>query len=181
MHAISAIFAEAASPLSFLTELGVEWSRLVSQGLMFILLSVILYKIVFKPVMKTIDERGRTIEKGLADAEASRQKLAQSEREASEKIAAAAMEASELLATTRDNAKAMLERSSQDAAARAADIMKTAKAEIEADRIRMKNELRADIAGLVVKTAEAVLKDAMDDAVRIKIANEAAEKLDRER
>lgn len=175
------IFAEGANPLSFLSGFGVEWKMLVSQGLMFIVLSVIIYKLAFKPVLKIMDERKATIEKGLADADEASKKLAQSQETASAQIAAAAKEASEILAKTREDAKFLLEKSAKDAADKAAEIIKAANQEIETDRLKMKSELKAELAGLLVKTTEALLKENLDDSLRAKLANSAAQKINEEK
>lgn len=174
---MNAIIA-AGNPLSFVTELDIRWPELVSQGLMFVILSVVMYYFVFKPVLRAADERRSRIERGLGDAEAARLRLEESEKAASEKIGEAASEASRILAQTREDAKSMLEKASADASAKAADIIKSAKAEIEAERLRMRDSLKSEIAGLVVKTAEAVLRDALDDNVRAKISAESAKKID---
>lgn len=173
---MNAIFA-AGNPLSFVTELNIRWPELVSQGLMFVILSVVMYYFVFKPVLKAADERRSRIEKGLGDAEAARIKLEESEKAASERIGEAAAEASRILAQTREDAKAVMEKASADAAEKAAEIIKNARAEIEAERARMKDGLKAEIAGLVVKTAEAVLKGALDDGARAKISAESAKRI----
>lgn len=173
------VIASGENPLSFLQSFGVEWDMLASQAIMFALLSAILYKFVFKPVIKKADERRAAVEKGLADAEESAKRLEACQKACEEKIAAAAKEASGILSRTRDDAKAMLERAEAAAAEKSAQIAARAKGEIEAERAKMRESLKGEIAELVVKTAEAVLSGALDDSTRAKIASAAAKKLEK--
>ena len=173
---MNVIFAEG-NPLSFITEFGIRWPELISQGLMFIILSAAMYYLVFKPVLKAADERRAKIEQGLTDSDAARKRLEESEKTASAKIGEAAAEASKLLAQTREDAKAMLEKASADASEKASEIISNAKSEIEAERVKMKEDLKSEIAGLVVKTAEVVLKESLDDALRAKISAASAKNI----
>ena len=176
---MNAIFASGAEgPLSFLTKFGVEWDILASQGLMFVILAVILYKFVFKPVIKTADERQRKIAQGLEDAQKARESLLECEKQCSQKISEAAMEASSIIAKTRDDAKAMIDRASAQAAEKAAEQMEHARLEIASEREKMKAELKAELAALVVKTAESVLKGDLDPDTKSKIARDAASRLE---
>lgn len=175
------VLAAEGNPLSFLTEFGVEWDMIISQGLMFVIVAFVLYRFAFKPVMKAADERRAVIEKGLQDSEAARKRLAESEQAASEKIDAAAREASELLAKTRDDAKAMLDRSAQEAATRAQDSMDSARREIEAEKAKMKAELKSELAEVVARAAESVLGKNLDDGLRGKIAADASAEISSEK
>ncbi len=174
---MNAILASGGGPLSFLSEFGVEWDMLLSQGLMFVLLAFVLYRFAFKPVARSADERRAKIERGLADAEEARRKLEECERDCSEKISAAASEAASIIAKTRDDARAMIEKAAADASAKAASVMEDAKAEIARDRERMKEELKGEVAALVARTAEAVFGDSVDPAAKARIAERAAERL----
>ncbi len=171
------LFAAGGNPLSFLTDLGVEWPMLISQALMFILVAVILYALAFKPVMKMMNEREDEISKGLSDAKEAAQKLENAQKDAALKMSEAVAEASALLAKTREDAKLFLEKSSKEASEKAADIIANAKKEIESDRIKMHADLKKDLAYLVVKTSEKVLAEALDDNTKAKIAAASAKEI----
>ena len=99
-----ALFA-ASNPLGFLTQFGVEWRLLVSQGVSFGIVAVALYFLVFRPVIRASTKRQEEIEKGLKDAELARQKLAASQDEADARVRKAAQEATAILDQARENAK----------------------------------------------------------------------------
>lgn len=176
---MNAVFAAGGdSPLSFLSQFGVEWDILVSQGLMFVILAAILYKFVFKPVMKTADARQKEIEQGVEDAKEAQKRLLECERQCSQKIAAAAQEASEIIAKTKIDAKAMLEKAGAEASLKSLEALEKAKSEIASEREKMKSELKAELSALVVKTAESVLKEELDADAKSRIAKKSAEKLE---
>ena len=51
-----------------LESLGIDWKMLVAQVVNFIILLLILRKFLFGPIVKLLDDRRKTIEKGLSDA-----------------------------------------------------------------------------------------------------------------
>ncbi len=172
---MSFIMASGAESLSFFQKFGIEWDMLLSQAIMFTLLALILYRFVFRPVSKAADERRVKIEQ--ADAEAAREKLQACERECTRKISAAATEAASIIAKTKDDAKAMIENAAQEASKKASEIAERARLDIENDRLKMKDELKGEIAALVVKTAEAVFADSITPELKSKIADSAVSKL----
>ena len=174
---MSFIMASGAESLSFFQKFWIEWDMLLSQAIMFTLLALILYRFVFRPVSKAADERRVKIEQGLADAEAAREKLQACERECTRKISAAATEAASIIAKTKDDAKAMIENAAQEASKKASEIAERARLDIENDRLKMKDELKGEIAALVVKTAEAVFADSITPELKSKIADSAVSKL----
>lgn len=80
-----AILASGGNPLGFLSQFGVEWQLLVSQGVSFAIVAAALYRFVFKPVIAASNERKAKIEQGLKDAEDAKQKLAKAQSEADKK------------------------------------------------------------------------------------------------
>ena len=153
MHAI---IATGESPLAFLTQFGVEWQLLISQAISFALVTAVLYYFAFKPVIAKAQERRQIIEKGLSDAENARKQLESSEAEAS---------------------KRTIERAAEEAAAKAADIQARAEAQIEAEKLKMREDLKAELSGLVVKAAESVVGEILTQEQRGKLAELAAKKL----
>jgi F-type H+-transporting ATPase subunit b len=122
-----------------------------------------------------MEERNRLIEKGLADAQASTQRLAEAQQASEAKLNAAADEAAKILAEARNSAKAAVEAAKAEATAAQTEVIAKAKAAIEADRVKMMNEVRGEVSRLVVETAAKVLEQNLDDTMRGRL-NEAAVK-----
>ena len=129
---MSTLLAAGGNPLEFLTQFGIEWRLLVSQGISFAIVACALYYFAFKPVMAVADKRRETIEKGLKDAAEAAEKLASAQAEADRKAAEAAKEATNALESARAPAKTVIEQA----------------------RARMKRELEGELRILVAKAAE---------------------------
>ena len=130
---MSAIFAAGGNPLDFLTQFGVEWQLLVSQGVSFAIVAAALYRFVFKPVIAASDERKRRIEQGLKDAEEAKIKLDRAREEADKLTAQATGEAAKILKSARDDAKETVERAAREASAKAAEIRERNDEQLERD------------------------------------------------
>ena len=151
---MSAIFAAGGNPLDFLTQFGVEWQLLVSQGVSFAIVAAALYRFVFKPVIAASDERKRRIEQGLKDAEEAKIKLDRAREEADKLTAQATGEAAKILKSARDDAKETVERAAREASAKAAEIRERNDEQLERDKLRMKEELKGELSELVARAAE---------------------------
>ncbi|MSS99560.1 MAG: ATP synthase F0 subunit B [Opitutales bacterium] len=171
--------APATNPAETIIQLfgsfGVDGPHLLIQLINFSILSFILYRFAIKPALGQMEERNRLIEKGLADAQAATQRLAEAQKASDAKLNAAADEASKILAEARTVAKAAVEAAKAAATAAQTEVIAKAKAAIEADRVKMMNEVRGEVSRLVVETAAKVLEQNLDDAMRGRL-NEAAVK-----
>lgn len=61
---MSALIAAGSNPLEFLTQFGIEWRLLVSQGVSFAIVACALYYLAFKPVMAARRQAARKDRKG---------------------------------------------------------------------------------------------------------------------
>ncbi len=174
---MSTIFAAGENPLNFLTQFGVEWQLLISQGVSFAIVATALYWFVFKPVIAAADERKQKIEQGLKDAEEAKASLAKANLEADKKTAEAIAEAAQILKSARDDAKETLEVAARDAAAKAAEIRARNDEQMERDKLKMKEELKGELSELVAEAAEAVVGKVLTDEQRGKLAELAASEL----
>ena len=171
--------APSSGPLGDIIEtfgnFGVDAPHLIIQLINFAILAFVLYRFAIKPALGQMEERNRLIEKGLADAQAATQRLAEAQKASDAKLNAAADEASKILAEARTVAKAAVEAAKAAATAAQTEVIAKAKAAIEADRVKMMNEVRGEVSRLVVETAAKVLEQNLDDAQRGRL-NEAAVK-----
>ena len=171
--------APATNPADTIIQLfgsfGVDGPHLLIQLINFSILAFILYRFAIKPALGQMEERNRLIEKGLADAQAATQRLAEAQKASDAKLNAASDEAAKMLADARNAAKAAVEAAKAEATAAQTEVIAKAKAAIEADRVKMMNEVRGEVSRLVVETAAKVLEQNLDDAPRGRL-NEAAVK-----
>lgn len=173
-----AIIATSESPLGFLSDFGVEWELLVSQGVSFAIVALALYYFVFRPVSITAQKRQDEIQKGLDDAKKAAEELANAQKLTDEKINQAIAESAKILKDAREQAKNTIERACQEANERAAEIRLKNEAQLESDRMRIKQELRSELADLVVKAAQKAIDDILTDEQRSRLAENAAKNID---
>ena len=174
---MSAIFAAGGNPLNFLEQFGVEWQLLISQGVSFLIVTTALYWFVFKPVIAMSDKRKQQIEQGLRDAEDAKERLASAQAEADKKTAEAIAEASQILKSARDDAKETIENAKREASAKAAEIRSRNEEQLERDKLKMKEELKSELSGLVAEATEAVIGKVLTDQQRSELASIASKEL----
>ena len=154
---------------------GVEPKLVLFQIISFLILFWVLYKFGIKPTIATMEERNKKIESGLKNAEETQLRLAAAAQESAALIKAAQLDAQKVVDEARKMAKEFADRQHTEATARAADTLVKAQQDIELDRKKMLNEVRGEIARLVVRTTEQVLAKKLSDADRASY-NEAATK-----
>ena len=125
----------------------------------------------------TMEERTRTIEAGIRDAEAMHAKLAAAQEESAAIIRKANTEASRIVEDARKSAKDFLDRQTQEATAKASDLLAKAQQAIELEHRRMLADARTEISRLVVTTTERVLAKKLSDADRAAYNESAAREL----
>ena len=136
---------------------GVKPTLLIAQIINFIIVAVVVYQFGIKGVLKTMDERNKKIADGLKYADDMKKKLADTEVQQAEVLKQASLEGKKVITEARDTAKALAEKVAQDAARQAEDTLKKGQAAIAQERQQMLNDLRREVATLVVSTTHRVL------------------------
>lgn len=169
--------AEAAGPLEGLKQtfvhFGVEPKYLIMQVVSFLIVLAVLYKFGIKPVTATMEERNRKIEAGIKHAEEMQAKLAAAQVESAAIVKKANTEATRIVEEARKTAKEFLDRQTQEATAKANDLLTKAQQAIELEHKKMLADARTEVARLVVTTTERVLARKLTEADR-SAYNEAA-------
>ncbi len=168
---------ESTGPVSDIINLfgsfGVDKPHLIVQIVNFTILALVLYFFAIKPALGQLEERIRQAEQLQKDRAAAEAQLASAQKTAEAKLVAASEEAAKILAEARNSAKAAIEGARAEAQAAQTEVIAKATAAIEADRVKMMNEVRGEVSRLVVDTAAKVLEQNLDDAQRGRL-NEAA-------
>lgn len=177
LFAAAAEHAAPSGPIDGLRQtfehFGVEPKFIIFQLISFLVVLVVLYKFAIKPVTATMEERTRKIESGIKYAEEMQAKLAAAQQESAIIVKKANVEATRLVDDARKTAKEFLDRQTQEASAKANDLLKKAQQAIELEHKKMLADARTEIARLVVTTTERVLAKKLTDADRAAY-NEAA-------
>ena len=154
-------------------DFGVSVPLILAQVLSFSIVALVLWKFAFKPVLATLDTRQQKIESGLKYAEEMQAKLAAAQTESAAIIKKSQIEASRIIDDARKSAKDFLDKQTQEAIAKATDVMAKGQQSIELEHKKMLADARTEIARLVVATTERVLAKKLSDADR-NAYNEAA-------
>ena len=166
LHILAAAGADTAassggSPLEIVKQIfgpfGVKPVFLAAQILNFLIVSAIVYRFAIKPVLATVDDRNKKIAEGLQYAEDMKKKLAETDTKQADVLKQASLEGKKVIAEARDTAKAIVDKASQDATRNAEDIIKKGGEAVALERQQMLNDLRREVAQLVVTTANRVL------------------------
>ncbi|MBP6507058.1 MAG: F0F1 ATP synthase subunit B [Opitutaceae bacterium] len=178
-HAVeAAAHGEATSGITKITQaFGISLPFFLAQVLSFSIVAIVLWKLAFKPVLATLDERQQKIESGLKYADEMQAKLAATQEESAAIIKKSSLEAGRIVDEARKTAKDYLDKQTQEAAQKVNDMLVKGQHAIELEHRKMLAEARTEIARLVVVTAERVLAKQLSDADRATYNESAAREL----
>ena len=137
-------------------------ATLLVQALSFAALIWFTVKFVWPMITSAMDERTKRIADGLAAAEAGKQSLERSARQAEEAIAQARGRANDIVAQAEKRAGQLIEEAKASARAEGDRLLAGAKAEIEQEAHRAREALRTQVAALAVAGAEQILQREVD-------------------
>jgi F-type H+-transporting ATPase subunit b len=144
---------------SLLDAFGIDGKLLLAQLVNFGVLFVALTWLLYKPVMKTLDERAAKIAKGVEDAEIASAKAATADEDAAKVVKGAEVEAEGIVAGARDLAGTEKTRIMKEAEARAAQVAADAEAPAAETAAKALRDSEKEIARLAVLAAEKVLRE----------------------
>lgn len=157
--------------------LGIDGFNIAMQAGSFAIMATVVYLFAIKPVLSTMDDRQRKIEEGLKFAEDIKVKLADAEKSAEGTLAAASAKAASELAAARATAEKRIADASQDAIAKANDIIAKGNEAVALERAKMLAEVRAEVAKLVVATSGKVLSRELSADEKGRYAESASKEL----
>ena len=143
-------------------------SFLVSFVILFALLSIFLYK----PVLKMLDERQTKIRESMEQAEKIRQETASSEEEIKAHLEKARKEGQGVIAQATQIGERLKEEAKQGARQEAESLIAKARGEIQRERDKSIEELRAEFADIAILAAEKVINETLDKKKHRKIIDE---------
>ncbi len=128
----------------------------------FVVLLFLLWRVLYKPVSGILDERARRVRESLEHADLVRRQAEQAEADRQTLLAETRREAEEIRARAEEQAKriaAELQAKAQEDASR---VMTQAQASIDASRQRMLDDVRTQVADLVITAVDRVTRQALD-------------------
>jgi F-type H+-transporting ATPase subunit b len=145
--------------------------------LSFAILFFVLYKYAFPGILSALEEREKKIKDSLNEAERHRSEAEQKLKEYEAKLNTAAKEAEGILAATKERAQRLMEENEQRMTAEAERIRGDATREIDHERRKAIQDIRAQTTDMALMVAEKVVQRSLNEADHRKFADEALEAL----
>lgn len=169
---------ETHNPLTAVAgQFGLNGQIFIAQLINFLLVLVVLWMFVYRPILRFLDERSKKIEESVKNA----QRIEERMKEITE-------EREQILSAGRKEASAILERAQAEAEARSQEMITAAKREVERVVTKGKQafaeeqeaairELRKEIIDLSLKAATRILQKEVDEKKAKSIAEEVVRKM----
>ena len=152
--------------------LGINLPLLVAFIINFIILFVLLRIFLYKPVLKMLDERSKRTKEGMELAEATKKEYEQAKSEIQKQIEKGRQEAQAIIAQTIQVGERLKEESRQEATKQAQVIVDRTRAELEAERDKIVENLRREFVDISISAAEKVIKETLDKEKHRKLIEE---------
>ena len=149
--------------MGFLTDFGVQPILLAAQVVNFLVLLFILKKVLYKPMLKILADRKQKIAASLKNAEEIELKLQRTEEDREKKLAEATKEGSKLIDEATSSATLIIEEAHLKASKDMEKIVEDGRSQIESDREKMRQEIKSELADMVVLTFEKVAGKVLTD------------------
>lgn len=161
MSIVATQFADSSS--GGISSLGVNLKSFIFQLITFLIVLLILRRWVFPKLVATLESRRQALEQSLLQAKQTEETLQKAESQAAEILQKARAQADAALADAQSKAEEIIAGGETAASERAARIIKEAEDHLDKERQRLHEQLRGELAGLVVATTEKVLRRKMNE------------------
>lgn len=159
MHSLLTQFGDSSSGLG---ALGVDGKAFVIQLITFVLAFFVLKKFAFKPIIKMLDERHKTIDDGVKLGEKMKQDQATLQTKMAETLAKARQQADGIIAQAQDTGRQAIREAEDKARDKAVGILAEADERIKSETTRARKQLENELVGLISDATEAIIGEKVD-------------------
>lgn len=156
---------------------GVDWPHFIAQVISFLIVSALLYRLAYRPILSVLEERRQRIAESLANAEKIQAELAKTEAARQAVLDQANVRANKFIEEAREAAARVREQETQKAIATAEQIIAKAREAAAADHTRMLAELKREVGRLVVQTTTTVTGKILTPEDQKRLAEETSRQL----
>lgn len=150
----------------------VQVPQLIAQLINFMLLVYLLNRFLYKPIVRTLDERASRIQSGLDRAQQAEQALAEANDRSAALLAEARKESQTLVANANTTAARIVEQARADAERQSNDMLARARSQMQLERQQLAQDLRAQVADLAILAASKVVEANMDDPTQRRLVEQ---------
>jgi len=158
--------------LEALEGLGINPGFLLSQVVNFLILFAGLYFLLWKPILKMLDERKERIQQGLEDAERAREERERAQAEFDKRVEEAGQERERIIARAREEAREERKAILAEAEEEAKRVLIGAREETQLERERILEALRGQVAVLAIAAANRLIGEALDEERQRRLVDE---------
>lgn len=162
-HAATEAVTEVADT-GVAAKFGLNLKLLIAQLVNFSIVFFVLWRWVLKPLMASMNKRQEIIEKGLADAAASRESLARAESDYGKKMMEAKQATADILKDAEKRANEATHLAKEKAKEEIVKTVNQAKVAIQSERDQVLKEVKAASAHMIVNATEKILQEKLTDA-----------------
>ena len=157
--------------------LGIQWQKLLVQGIDFSIALVVLWWLAYKPIFNILDARKVKIAEGLANADKIKAEVAKTEADRQKILADAGELANKIIADARAAAARVTETETQKAVAVAEQIVTKAREAAAQERAATLASLKREVGRLVVQTSMTVTSKILTPADQTRLAEETQKQI----
>ena len=150
---------------------------LIGQTIAMIVFVWFCMKFIWPPLLAALEERQKLIEEGLTAADKGKESLVKASAEADEIINEARKQATSILDSANQRANEIISDSKLDGIKEKERQLNSAKAEIEQEASRVREELRSQVSVIAISSAEKILNREIDGKAHDDILGKLAKEL----
>ncbi|MFA6130747.1 MAG: F0F1 ATP synthase subunit B [Patescibacteria group bacterium] len=158
-------------------QFGLNGGIFVAQLVNFLIVMVVLWLFVYKPIMRLLDERQGRIEKSMKQAEEIEKRVVAIESEHTEIVVAAKKEAQTIILQSQSQGEARREEIIEAAKREVERVIVKGKEQLQTEREEMLRDLRKDLVDVSMKAAARILQHSLDEHKSQSMAEEVVRKM----
>ena len=163
--------------MELLTNLGIDYRLIIAQLVNFAILLAVLYRFLYKPVLKLLHDRSTKIESGLKNAEAVEVKLKEAAALFETKTREARAEASKLFDAAKKDVDLLRADLIVKAQKESDQIIEAGRARLAVEKEKMMHEAEHELSDLVEQATSHVLGQVMTPEMDKRLIDEAVQKV----
>ena len=149
--------------------LGINLPGLITQILSFLILLFVLSKLLYKPVIKMLDERAEKIKMSLSAAEKAKEDAALSAEKIEKELISARQEGQKIIDQAKKLSEEFKDKEKSKAFEEIESLIEKSKSDLEKETRVAINELRKNFSTLVLEAAEKVVDKEIDENTHTKL------------
>jgi len=150
---------------------------LIGQMIFFAIFVLFCMKYVWPPILAAMQERDKKISDGLAAADRASKDLELAQKKAVQELKEAKAQAADLIEQANKRSSQIVDEAKDTARQEGERLIAAAKSEIEQEKNRVKEELRAEVAAIAVAGAEKILGSSIDASKHGELLDQLASEL----